>query len=128
MAEKKLTQKELYTEAIKVFEEANRPDLVKFAEERIEVLDKKTANRKPTKAQEETVALRDAIVAFLTEAEAPQTVLRSAKDGSVVREIEKADISRLVEPPLTGALFHRCAEDVAKGGVGQHIDLLLAGV
>jgi len=32
-----------------------------------------------------------------TVAEAPQTVLRSAKDGSVVRELEKADISRLVE-------------------------------
>lgn len=32
-----------------------------------------------------------------TVAEAPQTVLRSAKDGSVVRELQKADISRLVE-------------------------------
>ena len=32
-----------------------------------------------------------------TVTEAPQTVLRSAKDGSVVRELQKADISRLVE-------------------------------
>ncbi len=32
-----------------------------------------------------------------TVAEAPQTVLRSAKDGSVVKELEKADISKLLE-------------------------------
>lgn len=32
-----------------------------------------------------------------TVTEAPQTVLRSAGDGSVVRELQKADISRLVE-------------------------------
>ena len=32
-----------------------------------------------------------------TVAEAPQTVLRSAGDGSVVRELQKADISRLVD-------------------------------
>lgn len=68
MAEKKLTQKELFTQAIEVATNANRPDLVKFFEERIAVLDKKTANRKPTKAQEATVAFREAIVEALTAA------------------------------------------------------------
>ena len=73
MAVKK-TQKELFTEAIEVFKTANRPDLVTFAEERIAVLDKKTANRKPSKAQEATANLREELVATLTAEARPMSI------------------------------------------------------
>ena len=70
----KITQREQFTQAIEVAKEANRPDLVTFFEERIAVLDKKSANRKPSKAQEATAELRDALIEALQGADAPMTV------------------------------------------------------
>jgi hypothetical protein len=70
----KVTLKEQYTEAIKVFTEANRPDLVKFAEERIAVLKKKSANRKPTKTQEANAKLAEAVYDTLVEAGRGMTI------------------------------------------------------
>jgi len=64
----KMTQREFFNEAIKVFEGAGRPDLIKMAEARIALLDKKSANRKPTKVQTENEALKVAVAEVLAEA------------------------------------------------------------
>ena len=60
------TQKEFYTEAIALAKENGKEDLVKFFESRIEQLEKKASNKKPTKEQEANVALKDEITSVLT--------------------------------------------------------------
>ena len=49
--EKKITQKDMFNEVIALASANGREDIVKFAEERIAALDKKSANRKPSKNQ-----------------------------------------------------------------------------
>lgn len=76
MANKK-TQREFYNDIIEVVKAAGRDDLVEFCEGRIEVLDKKSANRKPTKAQRENEDLKVEV----------ETVLKGADDALTVSEV-----------------------------------------
>lgn len=62
----KMTQKDFFNEIIKVAQAADREDIVEFAKNRIEVLEKKTANRKPSKTQEENADLKVKIAEVLT--------------------------------------------------------------
>ena len=63
----KMTQRDFFNEAIKVFEVAGRPDLIEMAEARIALLDKKSANRKPTKVQTENEGLKVAVAEVLAD-------------------------------------------------------------
>ena len=67
MEKNKKTQKELFAEAIVLAEGAGKAELVEFFKSRIEQLDKKATNKKPTKEQEANVALKAEIASVLTE-------------------------------------------------------------
>ena len=62
----KMTQKDYFNEVIALAQANDRPDLVEFAQGRIAVLEKKAGNKKPTKTQEENVAIKDEILSVLT--------------------------------------------------------------
>lgn len=62
----KMTQRDFYNEIIALAEANEREDIVEFAKGRIAVLDKKSANKKPTKTQEENEVLKGVILDTLT--------------------------------------------------------------
>ena len=69
----KVTQKEMFNEIIEVATKVGREDIVEFAQGRLELLDKKTASRKPSKAQLVNESIKAQIVAVLEKATAPMT-------------------------------------------------------
>lgn len=73
----KMTLKDYFNEVIALATANDRPDLVAFAEGRIAVLDKKAGNKKPTKTQEENVAIKDEIMSVLTSEGATVTEIQS---------------------------------------------------
>ena len=62
----KMTQRDYFNEIITLAQANGRQDIVDFAEGRIEALNKKSENRKPTKTQVENDALKERITAVLT--------------------------------------------------------------
>ena len=62
----KMTQRDFYNEIVALAEANEREDIVEFAKSRIAVLDKKSANKKPTKVQEENEVLKGVILDTLT--------------------------------------------------------------
>lgn len=64
MTEKKMTQREFFTKAIKVFENTDNAELVEFAKSRISALDKRNENRsgKKTKTQIENDGIKEKIL------------------------------------------------------------------
>ena len=62
----KLTQRDYFNQIIALANENGRDDLVAFAEGRIAMLDKKSANKKPSKTVEENKALAEIIKGVLT--------------------------------------------------------------
>lgn len=105
----KMTQKDYFNEVIALAKANDRLDLVEFAEGRIAVLDKKASNKKPTKTQEENVAIKDEIANVLTNEGATVTEIQSKSemlsglsnqrvsallrqmiaDGTVVKSVDK---------------------------------------
>ena len=63
--EKKITQKDMFNEVIALATANGREDIVKFAKERIAALDKKSANRKPSKNQTANEEIKAEILEFL---------------------------------------------------------------
>lgn len=78
----KMTQKDYFNEIIAVVSEAGRDDLVKFCEDRIEKLSRKSGSKKPTKTQVENEGIKDTIVEVLGEI-APATATMIATDPRV---------------------------------------------
>jgi len=62
----KMTHKDYFNQIATLARENGRDDLATFAEERIAAIEKKAANKKPTKTQAENVALKERIAAVLT--------------------------------------------------------------
>lgn len=75
--EKKITQKEVYNAIIAKLNGEDTAltveQMVEFVEGRIAQLDKKSANKKPSKTQAENEVLKDTIVNILTELGSPVT-------------------------------------------------------
>lgn len=69
----KMTQRDYYNEIIALATKAERADIVNFAKARIEQLDKKSANRKPSKAQTENEVIKENICSVLGSASVPMT-------------------------------------------------------
>jgi hypothetical protein len=68
MANAKKTQREFYNEIIEVLGTVDRPDLIEFIEGRIEVLDrKKNGSSKPTATQIANEALKETVLAVITD-------------------------------------------------------------
>lgn len=72
--EKKMTQKMQFMNIIDFANEYGREDIVKFCEERIEVLDRRSANKTMTKTQKENEVLMETIVEVLTSLAKPSTI------------------------------------------------------
>lgn len=105
----KRTLREMFDDVIVLAEENGRDDLVEFAKGRIALLDKKSANKKPSKTAEENEALKEVILQHLTsklvtvtelQSKAPElaslsnqkvsAVLRlMVADGTVVKTVDK---------------------------------------
>lgn len=85
--EKKTTMKEYYTDIINVLNggEPTIPleDSVQFLESRISQIDKKSANKKPTKKNEENEVLKSTIVTILTELGNPVTASEILTDNRI---------------------------------------------
>ena len=76
MANKRITKKENFTSVRAVLVENNASEsLIEFIDHEIELLNKKSASRKPTKAQKATSELRDIVLDVFNSAERPLTIL-----------------------------------------------------
>ncbi len=78
----KMTQKDYFNEIIALAQENGRDDLVKFCEDRIEKLSRKSTSKKPTKTQVENEGIKDTILEVLGEV-APATATMIATDPRV---------------------------------------------
>lgn len=96
--EKAKTIKEFYNDAIEVAKTADRQDLVEFFEGRIAVLEKKTANRKPTEKQEQNEEYKNIIVQILQDADKALTIkeIVAAADGKLDGADSTAKMSALL--------------------------------
>lgn len=72
--EKKMTQKMQFMNIIDFANEYGREDIVKFCEERIEVLDRRSASKTMTKTQKENEVTMETIVEVLTSLAKPSTI------------------------------------------------------
>ena len=77
----RMTQRDYFNEIIALAKANGRQDLVDFAEYRIEVLNKKSSNKKPTKTQAENEEYKNAI----------RSALATVDNGVTVTELQHLD-------------------------------------
>jgi len=92
----KMTQRDYFNEIIALAQANGRDDIVTFAEGRIEALNKKSENKKPTKNQAENEVLKDRIKAVLEGAE-PMTVTDILKADAAFEGISNQRVSALLK-------------------------------
>lgn len=92
----KMTIKDYFNEIIELAKENGRDDLVKFCEDRIDKLSRKTSDgkKKPTKAQIENEGIKDIILEVLGDMENPSTVSEIMTDGRI--EISSQKLTTLL--------------------------------
>ena len=78
MATTKVTKKEQFISIRTILEGANRPELVEFINHEIELLDKKSANRKPSKAQVANAELTGVLLEVLEGSFDPLTIFNES--------------------------------------------------
>ena len=81
MAQNKVTKAQMFAQIKSVPAVAENEDMVAFIDHELELLAKKSANKKPTKVQEENEVLKDTIV----------EVLAQFENGATVSEVLGAD-------------------------------------
>ena len=100
MAEtKKLTKKDIFSEIIKVASELGRTDLVEFATKEIALLEKKSANKAPTKTQVANESFKVDIVNTLVEIGKPATIKEiqeNCENLSVANGVSNQKVSALL--------------------------------
>jgi len=92
MANAKVTIKDMFNEVIALAEDNGREDIVEFAKGRIAALDKKAANKKPTKTQEENEVFKTAIVDFLATVGEPTTIKAVIENVPGLNTPQKASV------------------------------------
>lgn len=92
----KMTQKDFYNEIIALAKANAREDIVEFCEGRIEVLAKKSANKKPTKTQAENEAFKDAIRSALDTVDKGVTVTELQTLNKALGSISNQRVSALL--------------------------------
>lgn len=97
MANTKTTQREYFTQGIALAKANGKDELAKFFESRIELLDKKSSNKKPTKTQTENVELKNEILEVLANAEKPITVSEIIKTSESLADLSNQKVSALVK-------------------------------
>ena len=111
MADEKKTQREFFNEIIAMAEANGRTDLADFARGRIEALDKKSANKKPTKTQEANEVLKDTIEDVLSESDKALTVTEILASGKFEALTSPQKISALLKQMIEAG---RVAKSVEK--------------
>ena len=91
----KMTQRDYFNEIIALARANGRNDLVEFAEGRIEALDKKSANKKPTKAQAENEVYKAEVLAVLTEEKV--TVSDLMKKSNVLSDLSNQKVTAVLK-------------------------------
>jgi len=92
----KMTQKDYYNEIITLAQANGREDIVEFCKGRIEVLSKKSGNRKPTKTQAENESLKELVRNALVALGKPATVTEVQKSDEVLSELSNQKVSALL--------------------------------
>jgi hypothetical protein len=92
----KMTQRNFFEEVIAMAKENGRDDLAEFAQGRIEVLDKKSENRKPSKTQAENEVLKGVIVDVLTENGGQMTVTEMLNSGAFDAMVTNQKVTALL--------------------------------
>ena len=104
----KMTQRDYFNEVITLAEQNDRADLVEFAKGRIALLDKKASAKKPTKTQEENVAIKAEIQSVLT------------SEGVTVSELQsKSEVLAGLSNQRVSALLRQM---IAEGVVSKVVD------
>lgn len=116
MATTKVTKKEQFISIRTILEGANRPELVEFINHEIELLDKKSANRKPSKAQVANAELTGVLLEVLEDSFDPLTILeiqdkderlQALEDGT---PISNQRMSALLRPLVANGTVIRTEE------------------
>ena len=104
----KMTIRDYFNEVIELAKANGRDDLVDFAESRIAVLDKKSANKKPTKTQEENEGIKVEILNVL------------GVEGVTVTELQgKSEMLGALSNQRVSALLRQL---IADGKVVKNVD------
>lgn len=97
----KMTQRDYFNAIVATLngEETNvsTEDMVTFVKGRIALLDKKSANKKPTKTQVENVALKATILEVLGDMETPVTVSEILVDPRIGQGVTSQKVSALLK-------------------------------
>ena len=93
----KTTQKDMFNEIIELAKANNRADIVEFAKSRIELLNKKSENKKPSKTQVENVGIKATIAEVLTENGSEMTVTEIVASGKFAPLTTPQKISALLK-------------------------------
>jgi len=95
-------------------------DIVAFANERISALDKKSANRKPTKTQTENEVLKAVIFEVLEKADAPMTVTEVIKADERLSDFNTQKITSLMTQLVkAGAVVKTSEKRVSRFAVAE---------
>ena len=98
--EKKITQKQCFEEIINVLngEQPTIPtdEVIDFLNGRIELLNKKSSNKKPTKTQEANEALKDVILQVLEDMGRPATASEIIADDRIGKDISNQKMTSLL--------------------------------
>ena len=97
MANTKTTQREYFTQGIALAKANGKDELAKFFESRIELLDKKSSSKKPTKTQTENVELKNEILEVLTNADKALTVSEIIKTSESLADLSNQKVSALLK-------------------------------
>lgn len=92
----KMTHKDYFNALIEVANAAGREDLVEFCEGRIEALNKKAENKKPSKTQEANDGIKVVIVDTLAQMDAPSTVTEIMGASEELGALSNQKISSLL--------------------------------
>lgn len=92
----KRTQRDYFNDIIALATEVGRDDLVDFAKGRIDMLDKKSANRKPSKTAEENEVLKGTILDALTAINEPITVSELMTKTSALAGLSNQKVSAVL--------------------------------
>ena len=92
----KMTQKDFFNEVIAMAKAQGRDDLAEYAKGRIEVLDKKSENRKPSKTQAENEVLKGVIMDVLTENGGQMTVTEMLNSGAFDAMVTNQKVTALL--------------------------------
>ncbi len=90
--EKKMTKVEMFNAIKEVV--ADNTEMVAFIEHEIELLQKKSSNRKPTKTQEENKTLKDEILSVLSDE--GMTVTEIQKNSEILGNVSNQKVSALL--------------------------------